>query len=267
MYGLGWDSVGEHRAASRTRDRATSSIAAGKMGLDLTKTERLLTWLGMWGAMRRFFPLAVTIIVSVALLESLTPPVARLFATVPVNLIHVFAVGSGLLLGLIGYFTWDSWDLLFQMFYGPNGKWLDTAHKPLLVFPAGSALKRHRHQAAQALQRKPDTEEAVYREAVKIARRQAERWEGIEYPLILARFLWSVLWPCVFAGILAMCGAAIFPLVGAAAEAPRFLATAGGCLAVALVCLVPYSHLRLTHMIRLYEDVAGHAAKKKAERH
>ena len=143
------------------------------MGLDLTtKTEKLLTRLGMWGAMRGFVPLASAIVVSVALLEYLTPPAIRFFSAVPVNLIHVFAVGIGLLLGLVGYFAGDSWDLLFEMFYGPKGKWLDTTGSPLLAFSPGEALKRHRNQAAQALPRKPDSEDDVYQEAVKIAKRQ-----------------------------------------------------------------------------------------------
>jgi hypothetical protein len=238
------------------------------MGLDLTtKTEKLLTRLGMWGAMRGFCPLASALILSVALLESLTPPVIRFFSAVPVNLIHVFAVGIGLLLGLIGYFAGDSWDLLFEMLYGPKGRWLEASHKPLLVFAPGSKLKRHRSQAAQVLPRKAETEDEVYREAVKIAKRQAERWSGIEHPLILSRFMRAFLWPCTFPGILALCGAAIFPLFGAAAEAPRLLAMAGACLFLTVACLVPYSRLRVDHMVRLYQDVAGHAPKKKPERH
>jgi len=238
------------------------------MGLDLTtKTEKLLTRLGMWGAMRGLVPLASAIVVSVALLEFLTPPAIRFFSAVPVNLIHVFAVGIGLLLGLVGYFAGDSWDLLFEMFYGPKGKWLDKTGGALLAFSPGETLKRHRNQAAQALPRKPDSEDDVYREAVKIAKRQVERWDGIEYPLMLSRFMRALLWPLLFAAILALCGAVIFPLVGASAEAPRLLVAAAGCLVLTLACLVPYSRLRVEHMIRLYRDVAGHAPKKKADRH
>ena len=108
------------------------------MGLDLTtRIEKLLTWLGLWGAMRGFCPLAAAIALSVALLESLTPPVARLFPSVPANLIHVFAVGTGILLGLIGYFAGDSWDLLFETLYGPKGKWREAEYRPFLVLPPG----------------------------------------------------------------------------------------------------------------------------------
>ena len=94
--------VGRHWRASdlADRDRATLFRRGWQMGLDLTtRIEKLLTWLGLWGAMRGFFPLAAAIALSVALLESLTSPVARLFPSVPVNLIHVFSVGTGILLG------------------------------------------------------------------------------------------------------------------------------------------------------------------------
>ncbi len=238
------------------------------MGLDLTtKTEKLLTWLGMWGAMRGLVPLASAIAVSVALLEVLTPPVIRLFSAVPANFIHVCAVGIGLLLGLVGYFAGDSWDLLFETCYGPEGRWADTTGGPLGVFVPGEPLTRHRRVAAQALPRKPGSEGDVYREAVKIVKRQVERWDGIEHPLMLSRFYRALPWPFLFAAFLALCGVVIFPLLGAAAEAPRLLATAAGCLVLTLVCLVPYSRWRAEHMIRLYRDVAVHAPKKKAERH
>ena len=238
------------------------------MVLDLTtRTEKVLSRLGMWGAVQGATSLVVAIILSVALLESLAPSVARLLSPGSPNVIHVFAVGIGLLLGLIGYFAGDVWDrVIFEAWYGPQGKWLDAARRPFLVFSTGSALKRARDQAAQAHSRKPDAEEDVYREAVKIARRQAERWERIEHPLILARFLRGLLWPCLLVACLVFCSAAILPGVGAATEVPRFLLTGGGCLALALLCLVPYSRLRVEHMLRLYQDLVAHHAKKKPER-
>ena len=259
---------GGRAAASPTWDRATLFHCGWQMGLDLTtRTEKLLTRLGMWGAMQGFFSLAAALIGSVALLESLTPPVARLSSSVPGNVLHVFAVGIGLLLGLLGYFAGDFWDrVFFETYYGPQGKWRDVTRRPLLVFPAGSALKRHRSQAARALLRLPDTEAGIYREAVKAARRQVERWERIEHPLLLARFVRGFLWPCLFVAFLASCAAAICWLFGAATEAPRLLAAGGGCLVLALVLLVPYSHFRVEHMTRLYQDVSRHPGRKKLER-
>jgi hypothetical protein len=261
--------VGRHWRASdlADRDRAILFHRGWQMGLDLTtRIEKLLTWLGLWGAMRGFFPPAAAIALSVALLESLTSPVARLFPSVPVNLIHVFSVGTGILLGLIGYFAGDSWDLLFETLYGPRGKWCEADARPFLLLPSGATLARHRTLVAQALPRKPDAGEGVYREAVRVARRQVERWERIERPLLLSRFLRALLWPSVFVGILGGSAAVLLPLLGAAPEAPRFLATAGLCVALAAAFLVPYSVLRVEHMVRLYQDVAEHAPRKKPER-
>jgi hypothetical protein len=238
------------------------------MGLDLTtRVEKLLTWLGMLGAMQGFPALAAAVIGSVVLLESLTPPVAGLLPRAPVNAIHLFAVGIGLLLGLIGHFAGDFWDrVVFEAYYGPRGRWLDAAGRPLLVFPAGAALKRQRDQAAHAIPRQPEAEEGIYRQAAKVAQRQVERWERIEHPLILSRLVRGFLWPCLFVACLASSAAAVFPFFGAATEAPRLLAAGGGCLGLALLVLVPYSHLRVEHMIRLYQDVAAHAGKRKPER-
>jgi hypothetical protein len=237
------------------------------MGLDLTtKTEKLLTWLGLWGAMRGVFPLVAAVAVSVALLEVLAPPIIRFFPAVPANLVHVFAVGIGVLFGLVGYFAGDSWDLLFEMFYGPQGRWIDTSSPPFRVFRPGETLQRQRHQAAQILPRKPDAEDHVHPEAVKIARRQVERWEAIERPLILSRFMRALLWPLLFAAILALCGSVVLVLVGAGADARRLLAVAAAYLALTLACLVPYSRRRVEHMIRLYRDVARHTPRKKADR-
>jgi hypothetical protein len=260
--------VGGDVTALPVRDRATLFFHRGwQMGLDLTtRIEKLLTWLGLWGALRGFFPLAAAIALSVALLESLTSPVARLFPAVPATLIHVFAVGTGILLGLIGYFAGDSWDLLFETLYGPKGKWREAEYRPFLVLPPGATLTRHRRQVPHALPRKPEAGEEVYREAVKVARRQVERWERIERPLILSRCMRGLLWPSVFVTILGGGAAAVLLLLGAAPEAPRFLATAGICVALAAVFLVPYSALRVEHMIRLYQDVADHAPRKKSER-
>jgi len=186
------------------------------MGLDLTtKTEKLLTWLGMWGAMRGFVPLASAIVVSVALLESLTPPVIRFFSAVPVNLIHVFAVGSA--------FSLDS---------SATSRGIRGSPVRVVLWPEGKVARQDRQAVPRVLTRraaeaasepgspgtpkKPDAEDDVYREAVKLAKRQVERWDGIEHPLILSRFMRALLWPLLFATILALVGAAVFPL-----SAPR----------------------------------------------
>ena len=229
--------------------------------------EKILSGLGAWGALRSGAPLVAALASSILLLEILTPSLARLLPGVTPNLLHFFVISIALLLGVIGHFMADVWDrVIFARWYGPHGSRLDTTQPPLMVFPAGAELKRLRALAVQALPRKPESDERIDREVVKIAQRQLERWERIEHPLILARFVRGFLWPCLFVAFLGLCAALIFPLFGVAAEAPRFLATGGGCLVLALLLLIPYSHLRVEHMVRLYQDVAEHAGRRKPDR-
>ncbi len=231
------------------------------------KTETLLTRLGLWEALQGFPALLAASIGSVALSGFLTPRMARLFAPVALNVLYVVGVGLGLLLGLIGHFAGGLWDrAVFEAHYGPRGRWRDAVQNPLLVFPPGAALTRHRSQAAQALLRRPNTDGEIYREAVKVARRQVERWQRIEHPLILSQFLRGFLWPCLFASLLASCAAAVSPLLGAATEVRRFLLEGAGYFGLTLLLLIPYSHLRVEHMVRLYQDVAAHRRKRKPER-
>ncbi len=143
------------------------------MGPDRTTgAEKILTWLGMWGAMRSVSALVAALVAGVGLLELLAPSAARLFPAVPTNIIQVSTVGLGLLAGLTGHFTADVWDrVVFDALYGPRGLWLDQPGPRLLLFPEGQPLKRSRMLAVQALPRKPDSDEAVDREAAKLAHR------------------------------------------------------------------------------------------------
>lgn len=236
-----------------------------------TRVEALLTWLGMWGPLRAASALAAAILVSILLLELLTPSAARFFPRASPGNIHFFAVGIGILLGLVGHFLADQWDRrLFEWLYGPQGRWGTASQRPMGVFPAGDALARAREHAVQALPKKPERPERIEREVAKIARRQAERWERIERPMILAGCVRGLLWPALFAAAVAGCGALAAPVVGAAEEGLRMLLVGLGCLGLGAIALVPYSRLRAEYLLRLYGDVAAHAhahpPKKKAER-
>jgi hypothetical protein len=239
------------------------------MGPDRTTwVETLVTWLGLWGAMRGGSALVAAVVAAVGLLEILAPAVFRLFPGASRNAIHFMAVGLGLLLGLIAHFTAEFWDrVAFEALYGPEGRWRDRNGPVLLLFPGGHALRRSRELALQVMPRRSGADSDIRQEAVKIARRQAERWERIERPLILSQVVRGFLWPGVYVGILA-CGAALASrFLGAAAEAPRLLAGGAAAFAVLLVFLVPYTRLRTEYLVRLYEDVAAHGRKKKSERH
>jgi hypothetical protein len=239
------------------------------MGLDHeTATERLLTRLGLWGGMRSGIPLVAALAIAVLLCESLVPPVAGLHPAVRSNVLHLFAIGFGLLLGLTGIYAGEFWDrVVFEATYGARGRWRDAANPPLLVLPPGAPLTRQRALALQALPRHPASDEEGYREAVKIARRQAERWERIEHPLILSRGFRGLLWPCLIAAGLAFPGSVLLSILGGRPEVTRLLATAALSFSLWCLCAAPYARLRVTHMMRLYEDIVRHAPKKKGDRH
>jgi hypothetical protein len=223
--------------------------------------------------MRTVSALAAAVIAAILLLELLTPSAARLFPRASPGSVHFFAVGIGLLLGLIGHFLADLLDRrLFEALYGPRGRWRAASRRPVGVFPAGDALARARDLAVQALPKRPDADDRIEREVAKIARRQVERWERIERPLILARCVRGVLWPALFVGAIAGGGALAASVLGAAAEVSPLLLVGMGCLALGAIVLVPYSRWRTEYLLRLYDDVAAHAhvhahtPKKKSER-
>lgn len=227
------------------------------------KIEKALTRLGLWGAMRTFFPITVALLGSVLLLESLAGSASRLFPLAPANVIHAVAIGTGLLLGLFGHFAGDLWDrFFFEAGYGPRGRWLDTTSRPLSLFPEGAALRKVRSQAAQAL--KTEIDDGFYRQAVKLARRQAERWELVEHPLILSWTVRGLLGPCLVAAVLAGAAAAAALLLGVVDEIVRPLAIGGAGLLLGVLLLNFYAGNRMEHMLRLYQDVALHHGKRKS---
>lgn len=224
------------------------------------RVEKVLTWLGAWGALRFGGAVVVAVLSSVLFLELLTPFLARLLPGVAPNRLHFFVVGIGLLLGLIGHFVADFWDrVVFARWYGPRGSWLDRAQPPLFVFPAGAELKRLRALAVHALPKRPESDDRIDREVVKIAQRQLERWERIEHPLILGRLVRGLLWPSLFAAVLAVVAAALAFSLGAAGG-PWLLAAGGAYVILTLLVLVPFTRLRAEFLLRLYQDVAAHPA-------
>lgn len=233
------------------------------------RLEKVLTWLGAWGALRYGGALVVAALGSILFLELLTPFLARLLPGVAPNRLHFFVVAVGLLLGLIGHFVAEFWDrVVFARWYGPRGAWVDRARSPLFVFPAGVELKRLRTQAVQALPKPPESDDRLDREVTKAAQRQLERWERIEHPLILGRLVRGLLWPGVFAAVLAVIAAALAFSLGAAVG-PRLLAAGAAYAILTLLLLVPFIRLRAEFFVRLYRDVAAHPAhpaRRKSER-
>ena len=223
--------------------------------------EKFLSRLGAWGALRFGGALVTAVFSSILFLELLTPFLARVFPAAPPNLFHFFGISIGLLLGVIGHFIADLWDrIVFPRWYGPHGSWLDTTHSPLLVFPPGAELKRLRSLAGQVLPKKAESDEQIDREAAKAAQRQLERWERIEHPLILGRLVRGLLWPSLFAAVIAVLAAILAWPLGEAAAGRSLLVAGVAYFVLTLLVLVPYTHLRVEFLLRLYRDVTSHAA-------
>jgi hypothetical protein len=228
-----------------------------------TGVERVLTWLGAWAAMRWGSALLVSLALSVALCEVLAASAARIFPLVNPTVVAFFALCIGLLIGLPAYYAAPWWDEhLFAPRYGPQGRWRDAAAPVLALFPPGAALDQARGSLLQVLERKPESPAGIDREAVRIARRQAERWEKIERPRILAEAVRACLWPCVLAAGLGLVGTAFSAVLGGR-EAARLLGIAVGCAMLGALLLIPYCRLQVEYQMRLYHDVVGHAPKKK----
>ena len=234
--------------------------------------EKLLTRLGAWRALRFGGALVSAVFSSILFLELLTPFLGRVFPAVPPNLFHFFGISIGLLLGLIGHFIAGLWDrIVFTRWYGPRGLWLDTTRPPLLFFPAGAELKRLRALAVQALPKKAASDEQIDREVVRAAQRQQERWELIEHPLILGQLVRGLLWPSLFGAVLAMATAPLAWSLDEAGAGRSLLVAGAAYFVLTLLVLVPYTHLRIEFLLRLYRDVTTHAAhppkRKPADRH
>jgi hypothetical protein len=223
--------------------------------------EKVLTWLGAWGALRFGGALVIAVLGSILFLELLTPSLARLLPGVAPNRLHFFVVSIGLLLGLIGHFVAGFWDrAVFAHWYGPRGLWLDRAKPPLWTFPPGTELKRLRALAVHALSKRPELDDQIDRELMRVAQRQLERWERIEHPLILGGLVRGLLWPSLFAAALALVTAALASAFGPAAAVAWLLLASAAYGLLALLVLVPFTHLRVEFHLRLYQDVAAHPA-------
>jgi len=228
-----------------------------------TGLERLLTSLGLWGALRIGSALPIPLAASILLCLLLVPSVSQLVPVANSSVVFFFASCAGVLLGLISYYGAAFWDrALFDAWYGAQGSWSGSSSPVFGLLPSGVQLAEARTELLDSLDRKPDSLAALNDEAVKIARRQAERWAKIEHLLILANAARGLLWPCAFVACIGVITAAASAFLGSH-EAARILSIGLASAALFGICLVPYCRLRVAYLIRLYQDVAGHAPRKK----
>jgi hypothetical protein len=231
--------------------------------MDVSTLEGTLTSLGLWKAIKGYPALLIIIIVSVALLELITPQALQLLPGLSASTLHLFIVIIGTLLGLTGYFAGDFWDsCLFDPRYGVRGKWLHSHTRPFHIFPAGSDLKQYRDKAIQAVFGKELSREGIYREAKKIAKEQPGKWEFIEQPLILSKFVRGFIWPCFLIAVASILGAIGSLIFGWRLNPTIMIITGVVVFCFGVLLFIPYFQLRVEHMIRLYEYVYDISKKR-----
>ena len=233
--------------------------------MDTPKLEATLTSLGLWKAVKGYPALLVLIIVSATLLELIAPQISSLLPGLSGITLHLFIVVVATLLGLIGYFVGDFWDSrFFDPRYGLDGMWLNSHTRPFHVFPAGSDLKRCRDKAIHALFGKDHSGEGIYREAKKIAKRRAKRWEQIEQPLILSKFARGFIWPCFLISVASVLVAAASIIFDWELSIAVLIVVGAIAFCFGALLFIPYFQLRVEHMLRLYEDAYEFTSRKQS---
>lgn len=211
--------------------------------------EKMLDRLGLWNSLRGIPGLVAIAVPSIALTYFALSELA-----VPALIRSLLSAILGVPLSLIGYYAGNFWDSsMFDPRYGPSGRWIGRENRPYHLFPAGAGLQRCRQQAAEALFPLDHSSKGVYREAELRAKRTSSLWPKIEQPLILSKFIRSLLWPCVLlAALLIIFG--LWILVSDVRNPHLGVLAAGLITALfAVLLFVPYFNLRVEHMMRLYQ--------------
>jgi hypothetical protein len=218
--------------------------------------EAVLRRLGLWKAVQGT-PALLAIVIIFACIAGLALTSIPKVSNLQIPYLVFAAVVVGTVLAPIGYFLGNFWDaIVFDPLYGPSGHWADRNARPLGIFPAGEDLQRSRDAAAAKLLPGQHSGRGIYRVAVEHARRGKAKWEYIEQPLILSKFLRAFIWPAGMSSVV-LIGTYIWQ-VAVVQTGDIAIVLLGGILGIVFVLLfVPYINLRVEHMLRLYEHAAG----------
>jgi hypothetical protein len=223
--------------------------------MNYPNVENILNRLGLWKAVRGVPALAAIVVIFVAVSYVALRGTSTLLGLDRPEL-YLMTVVIGTVLALIGYFLGNFWDdKVFDPLYGLAGRWLNRETRPLSVFPAGDDLRRARLSAIAKLLPNEPQGKGIYRRAVETARTSKAKWEIIEQPLILSKFLRAFIWPSGLAS-LALIAFGFW-------QRNPFSLYLGVLLGVLFVLLfVPYINLRVEHMVQLYR----HASRESSSR-
>ena len=224
--------------------------------MEYPNVEAVLNRLGLWKAVRGMPAMAALVVIFVAIshiaLLAISP-----FSRLPSPQFNLSAVVIGTVLAIIGYFLGNFWDAkVFDPLYGLTGRWIGRSTRPFGLFPAGDDLQRARIAAIAKLVLNAPEGKGVYRAAVNIASKSKARWDQIEQPLILSKFLRAFIWPTGLAS-LALLGSALYQKDVGGELGSTSSVVFGIVLGFVFVLLfVPYINLRVEHMQRLYEHIS-----------
>jgi hypothetical protein len=237
------------------------------MFMEALKIERTLDRLGLWKAISGVPGLIAIVLLSVTLtLFALSSLPTRM--PVPAHVMYLSGVVLGVLFAVVGYYLGNFWDsVVFDPLYGRDGRWIARETRPLHLCPAGADLRRYRQSAMTALFPAGHSGEGVYREAESRAWRKRVQWARIEQPLVLSKFLRSLIWP--FVGLtcaLLVSGLWTFLSSPQRGSLTLLLLSFTTALITALL-FVPYMNFRVEHMIRLYESVANEPGGRRSRGH
>jgi len=225
----------------------------GQIMESLNKLEQALDSLGLWKAVNGFPALLVPIVLAFAILEVLAMQLG-LHAGGAFLAVHLSIVLVATLVGLIGYFGGNFWDsIFFGPRYGLEGKWIHTSRRPYHLFPAGEDLAHARQEAINASFATRAGGRGVYRNAKSFVQEETDKWDWVEKPLILSKFVRTFIWPAFLifvVCVISITGIILFDLRG---NVGVFLAVGALSFIFALLLFIPYFDLRVEHMVRLYE--------------
>jgi len=232
--------------------------------MDALKPEKLLDRLGLWKALRGIPGLAAILILSIAIV-SLVLAAVPWFRELSRPLTFLATVIGGTILALIGYYLGDFWDhQVFDPLYGRDGHWIGREKRPLGLFPAGADLRRYRSRAIDSVFPPAHSGEGLYREACARAERSPAQWRNIENPLVISKFLRALIWPFALTAVGMFVAALWISFIhDNNVGVPLVIGLLSSLLAALL--FVPYIHLRVEHMIRLYQHVSAPRSRRKGE--
>jgi len=226
---------------------------------------------GLEAAIKEVPSLIVPIWLSYAALEAVF---SELALDLPSLTVGSFQSALAVVVGLILYTGGNFWD---ETIFGPRyslrfdtsgeepvlkrkGRWLDRDDPPWGVFPPGKPLQDARMGAAEGCENFSPSGYGGYRKAKEVVK-EAGRWNEVEGPLLLSKFVRSFLWPMLIVGVGSTAMGAVKLTLDEVGGA-TYLVWGGAVLIGFGLTTIPYFHFQVEHMTQLYELAMDQCRKR-----